>query len=611
MPTILVVDDEAIFRDLISSVLRSNGFKVFTASSGDTALAICRSTPPDLILLDLAMPGVDGHGFMKAWSAECPQRLTPIIVLTATSERNAVIQAARLGVREFMLKSHFSLKTLLARIKARLETPAAVTVGEALAGAGDIAHVAAAPGLPPQPDAAVHVAVRDEAACVEPDDANLPAALRAVKPVISRTEMQERLDTCGQLKAMSPTVARILALCRSESCSIEQITAALKQDDALTLTMLKIANSTMYARGEPVESIQQAVARIGIAQARQIVANVGIVDSFSKGRLTNRLNAALLWEHSIACGLTCAQIARGLDAPPQDIDSAFTLGLLHDVGRLVYTDVLGDTYTQVLNVAEQLQLPLEQVESRMLLINHADAMERILHAWHLPRHLVDPIVFHHMSAADIRRASPRMLRMSCMLALADRLTHAMLIGDSGNPTLYPTAEFVQTLDLPPRVVEQIESTVPDETCDLKLTMMAQADRIGWQPSGDQPNHRLAPSVRPVFVGCDPATDPFRIACARWNGPRHDEPANIALVHINHARERVTVGNRLREVESNRALAGLPLAVLSPNGQLRLEESVVAGRRAVHLPSTITLPRLIAAICETAGVAAENEMPLVA
>src|SRR5690606_37389796 len=128
-----------------------------------------------------------------------------------------------------------------------------------------------------------------------------------------------------------------------------------------------------------------------------------IVDRFSGIEEAARLNASQFWEHSIATGLIAADISRYREADDEATESAFTLGLLHDIGRMVYIDMLGETYRQVLDTADRLQLPLEEVESRLLLINHADAMDRVLHAWHFPKALINPIVFHHGSVTEIRR----------------------------------------------------------------------------------------------------------------------------------------------------------------------------------------------------------------
>lgn len=639
MSTILIVDDMAVFREPIAMALRGRGYKTVMACNGVEALRICRATPPDVILLDLAMPVMDGIQFLRQMGEESFVHRPHVIVLTAISDRDHVVLAAKLGARDFLLKSQFSIQELESRINRSLtsaEPPpqaAAALTGASVATsanspvpAGSMTAVAsAAPAFtsmrvaasaPVATSAAVTPAVPAAATIASSSspqtannpstsseglfDPNMPPSLTTLKPLLTRSQIRDYLDGCGQLKAMSPSVAQILSLCRNPNCAIDQVARAIKQDHALALTMLKIANSSVYCRGEPVESVQNAVGRVGLAQTKQMVMNISVIDSFSKEDPKGRLRAPLFWEHSIACGLICAEISLALEFSADDIDSAFTAGLLHDVGRMVYTDMLGETYVKVLDAAEQLQLPLEQVETRMLLVNHADAMDRVLHSWHFPKHLIDPIVFHHLSVGNIRRMSPRMVKQASILGLADRLAHAMLIGDSGNNTIYPTAEFVQALALPPRLMENIENTVPDQTSDIKFSMLSRLQSSGWEPVRDTVRKQLGHPIRPLVISAEPAFDPFRILCDQLRDRTPDAAPNMAVVHLSHVREKGSLSTKLREAEQAMGVQGLPCLILSSTAQMKLEDGVLAGRRVELLPSTITISKWIEGVHRLLG-----------
>src|SRR5690606_22285521 len=102
------------------------------ASSGREALAVVASRRPDLILLDVAMPELDGLGFLKVLRSNIQYQDIPVILLTAVAERDYVLQAAQLGARDYLLKSHFSLAELLDRVARRLQPEAAVSAAAAL-----------------------------------------------------------------------------------------------------------------------------------------------------------------------------------------------------------------------------------------------------------------------------------------------------------------------------------------------------------------------------------------------------------------------------------------------------------------------------------------------
>ena len=120
MSTILVVDDDPTCRELLRQILPRSGHAVVTAMNGKDALSAIEEHPPQLILLDLAMPQMDGLTFLRHLR-EMPQyRDTPVILCTALANRDAVRAAASLGVRDYLLKSEYTIRVLLERIGRHL-----------------------------------------------------------------------------------------------------------------------------------------------------------------------------------------------------------------------------------------------------------------------------------------------------------------------------------------------------------------------------------------------------------------------------------------------------------------------------------------------------------
>ncbi len=114
--TILVVDDEERLVSLVKAYLEQGGFRVVTASNGRNALFTARQEKPDLILLDVMMPEMDGHEFMRVHRQE---RNTPIILLTAKVEEDDKVVGLELGADDYVSKP-FSPRELLARVRAVL-----------------------------------------------------------------------------------------------------------------------------------------------------------------------------------------------------------------------------------------------------------------------------------------------------------------------------------------------------------------------------------------------------------------------------------------------------------------------------------------------------------
>ncbi|HJW74491.1 MAG TPA: response regulator transcription factor [Thermoleophilia bacterium] len=116
-PKVLVVDDEESLTDLIGLALRYEQFEVAVAHTGHEALSLVRSFHPDLIVLDVMLPGIDGFEVARRLAGEAPS--TPILFLTARDATEDKIRGLTLGGDDYMTKP-FSLEELVARIRAIL-----------------------------------------------------------------------------------------------------------------------------------------------------------------------------------------------------------------------------------------------------------------------------------------------------------------------------------------------------------------------------------------------------------------------------------------------------------------------------------------------------------
>ncbi|GAA4833886.1 two-component system response regulator MtrA [Luteimicrobium xylanilyticum] len=112
----LVVDDDTALAEMIGIVLKSEGFDPVFCADGDAALGVFRASQPDLVLLDLMLPGKDGTEVCREIRAESG---TPIIMLTAKSDTVDVVTGLESGADDYISKP-FKPKELVARIKARL-----------------------------------------------------------------------------------------------------------------------------------------------------------------------------------------------------------------------------------------------------------------------------------------------------------------------------------------------------------------------------------------------------------------------------------------------------------------------------------------------------------
>jgi two-component system response regulator MtrA len=128
---VLVVDDDTALAEMIGIVLRSEGFEPVFCEDGDAALGAFRSAQPDLVLLDLMLPGRDGYEVCRLIRAESG---VPIVMLTAKSDTVDVVLGLEAGADDYISKP-FKPKELVARVRARLRrsdepAPEHLTIGD-------------------------------------------------------------------------------------------------------------------------------------------------------------------------------------------------------------------------------------------------------------------------------------------------------------------------------------------------------------------------------------------------------------------------------------------------------------------------------------------------
>ena len=122
MSTILIVDDEPIIRQLAGRILEHDGHTLLTASNGREALEVLREKTPDLVLLDLQMPQMDGLTFLKLMRGNRDWAGIPVVIMSALANKTNIALAGTLGVRDYLLKAGFSLKQMRARLNKYLVT---------------------------------------------------------------------------------------------------------------------------------------------------------------------------------------------------------------------------------------------------------------------------------------------------------------------------------------------------------------------------------------------------------------------------------------------------------------------------------------------------------
>jgi twitching motility two-component system response regulator PilH len=114
---ILLAEDDRFLRKAAETALRQNGFEVLTAVDGEEALGLARSQAPDLVLLDMIMPKLQGFEVLRELKQDPATAGIPVIVLSNLGQDTDVIQAIDAGAAAYLVKANLSLLELVRRVR--------------------------------------------------------------------------------------------------------------------------------------------------------------------------------------------------------------------------------------------------------------------------------------------------------------------------------------------------------------------------------------------------------------------------------------------------------------------------------------------------------------
>lgn len=118
---VLIIEDEQDLREALKTVISYENFEAHTASDGEEGLRLALEIKPDLILLDLMMPKLDGLGVLRALREDAWGKNVNVIVMTALDDLEKVAEVVEFGGTEYIVKSNISLGAVVAKVKEKLK----------------------------------------------------------------------------------------------------------------------------------------------------------------------------------------------------------------------------------------------------------------------------------------------------------------------------------------------------------------------------------------------------------------------------------------------------------------------------------------------------------
>ncbi|MBI4574965.1 MAG: HDOD domain-containing protein [Planctomycetes bacterium] len=413
--TVLLVDDQPPVRRSLRLVLECEGFRVLEAQGGKEALVLVGRERPDLVVLDLLMPGMSGFDVLEVLRAGEAGRSIPVLVLSALGDRSDVVRAVQLGAQDYLVKASFQREAFVERVRRTLRAPVASRA------ASSPSRPAAAPA--PAPAAAA-----------------LPGAPGASGGEGARDRILRAVDQAEDVAALPPNAMELLQLIHGDAASAGDLASVIIRDQALTARVIRVANSSYYGgKRRRVVDVHSAVVTVGVRSLAHIAAGLSIMDRFASAQSAG-LDVVSFFEHSIGCGVIARGLAASVGHPSPD--EVFVYGMLHDIGKAFLAQTIPLDYARAVARATEEGRPLREVEREVLGIDHCAVGRRLARRWGLPETIAE-VAFHHNDpwerVAVAKVQDPRGLGVAW---LANTLTKALAIGHGGDSTLDEVGETV-------------------------------------------------------------------------------------------------------------------------------------------------------------------------
>lgn len=114
---ILIIEDDKFLRELISQKLAKEGYEIFDAVDGEKGVKSVKDVKPDLVLLDLILPGIDGFEVLSRIKADNEVSQIPVIVLSNLGQKDDIDRGLKMGAVDYLIKAHFTPAEIVAKIK--------------------------------------------------------------------------------------------------------------------------------------------------------------------------------------------------------------------------------------------------------------------------------------------------------------------------------------------------------------------------------------------------------------------------------------------------------------------------------------------------------------
>lgn len=204
----------------------------------------------------------------------------------------------------------------------------------------------------------------------------------------------EKLIETQEFATLPPIATKLLSMLENDNVDIRSISKVIETDASLTLKLLRVANSPLYAVRTEINNVHQAIIHLGLNRLTNIVLGVSI---FSRFLLSSQKQASELmekfWWHSSCTGVVAKSLSAKINKFFKEYE--FLGGLLHDIGKLAMIQYDANKYNQVVKLVNDERIFDIEAEKMIYGANHIEVGVHIAKLWKLPSELVSIIEYQN------------------------------------------------------------------------------------------------------------------------------------------------------------------------------------------------------------------------
>ena len=334
MNSVLFVDDDPMVLQGLRRMLypMRKEWEMRFASSGQEALAMMDERASDVIVSDMRMPVMSGAQLLNAIKQRHPKTIR--MILSGYADTEMILQCVE-GTHQFLSKPCDG-ETLRSAVARALE----------------------------------------------------------LDRWIGNQGLKDMISQLRSIPSLPELYVKIVQELRSSQVDLNHISALISQDTAMTAKILQLVNSAFFGMARHVSDPADAVVQLGLEMVQSLVLAIHV---FSQCQLrgTAKIEMQTLHQHSLDVALAAKTIAEVEHLSHEAVGAAFTAGLLHDIGRLVFLSNFPERLHQAAQVSQSQNISLADAEEQAFGVDHRRVGAYLLGLWGLPIPLVEAAMFHH------------------------------------------------------------------------------------------------------------------------------------------------------------------------------------------------------------------------